>query len=102
MRVAAPRGAARDAHAQVRDGKTMLPCIVGVPLPGERLEAERFDACARRPSSRRPSGRSGGCALAVGAIQRNVPALSARLRPGRQAGRSRRRRTSASTARSTS
>jgi predicted YcjX-like family ATPase len=30
-------------EAQVRDGKTMLPCIVGVPLPGERVGAEGFD-----------------------------------------------------------
>lgn len=30
-------------EAQVRDGKTMLPCIVGVPLPGETIGAERFD-----------------------------------------------------------
>ncbi len=30
-------------EAQVRDGKTMLPCIVGVPLPGETVDGERFD-----------------------------------------------------------
>lgn len=30
-------------EAQVRDGKAMLPCIVGVPLPGETVGGERFD-----------------------------------------------------------
>lgn len=30
-------------EAQVRDGKVMLPCIVGVPLPGETVGSERFD-----------------------------------------------------------
>ena len=30
-------------EAQVRDGKATLPCIVGVPLPGETVSGERFD-----------------------------------------------------------
>lgn len=30
-------------EAQARDGKAMLPCIVGVPLPGETVAGERFD-----------------------------------------------------------
>ncbi|WP_295558834.1 YcjX family protein [uncultured Hyphomicrobium sp.] len=30
-------------EAQARDGKAMLPCIVGVPLPGETIGGERFD-----------------------------------------------------------
>jgi hypothetical protein len=30
-------------EAQVRDGRSMLPCIVGVPLPGETVSRERFD-----------------------------------------------------------
>jgi len=30
-------------EAQVRDGKELLPCIVGVPLPGETVAGERFD-----------------------------------------------------------
>jgi predicted YcjX-like family ATPase len=30
-------------EAQVREGKTMLPCIVGVPLPGETVDGQRFD-----------------------------------------------------------
>ena len=30
-------------EAQARDGKAMLPCIVGVPLPGETVDGERFD-----------------------------------------------------------
>ncbi|HEX2843228.1 YcjX family protein [Hyphomicrobium sp.] len=30
-------------EAQVRDGGAMLPCIVGVPLPGEKVGHERFD-----------------------------------------------------------
>jgi predicted YcjX-like family ATPase len=30
-------------EAQARDGKTLLPCIVGTPLPGETVAGERFD-----------------------------------------------------------
>ena len=30
-------------EAEVREGRTTLPCIVGVPLPGETVGAERFD-----------------------------------------------------------
>ncbi len=30
-------------EAQVRDGGTMLPCIVGVPLPGETVDGQVFD-----------------------------------------------------------
>ena len=30
-------------EAQIRDGGTPLPCIVGVPLPGETVSGERFD-----------------------------------------------------------
>jgi predicted YcjX-like family ATPase len=30
-------------EAQARDGRAMLPCIVGVPLPGETVGRERFD-----------------------------------------------------------
>lgn len=30
-------------EAQARDGRAMLPCIVGVPLPGERVGGETFD-----------------------------------------------------------
>jgi hypothetical protein len=30
-------------EAQARDGKAMLPCIVGVPLPGETVDGQRFD-----------------------------------------------------------
>ena len=30
-------------EAQVRDGGATLPCIVGVPLPGEMVSGERFD-----------------------------------------------------------
>lgn len=30
-------------ETEVRDGKTVLPCIVGVPLPGERLAGTTFD-----------------------------------------------------------
>jgi predicted YcjX-like family ATPase len=30
-------------EAQARDGRSMLPCIVGVPLPGETVGRERFD-----------------------------------------------------------
>ena len=30
-------------EAEVRDGKAMLPCIVGVPLPGETVSGQRFD-----------------------------------------------------------
>ncbi|WP_083567015.1 YcjX family protein [Hyphomicrobium sp. CS1GBMeth3] len=30
-------------EAQVRDGRATLPCIVGVPLPGERVDGETFD-----------------------------------------------------------
>jgi hypothetical protein len=30
-------------EAEVRDGKSMLPCIVGVPLPGETLVGTTFD-----------------------------------------------------------
>lgn len=30
-------------EAQARDGKAMLPCIVGVPLPGEVVGGQRFD-----------------------------------------------------------
>ena len=30
-------------EAQVRDGCTALPCIVGIPLPGETVSGERFD-----------------------------------------------------------
>ena len=30
-------------EAQARDGKAMLPCIVGVPLPGETVGGDRFD-----------------------------------------------------------
>lgn len=30
-------------EAQVRDGKGMLPCIVGVPLPGEQVDGKTFD-----------------------------------------------------------
>ncbi len=30
-------------EAQAREGKVMLPCIVGVPLPGETVGGERFD-----------------------------------------------------------
>ncbi len=40
MAIAALR-ATREAEA--RDGRTLLPCIVGVPMPGETVGAERFD-----------------------------------------------------------
>ncbi|AHB48953.1 ATP/GTP-binding protein [Hyphomicrobium nitrativorans NL23] len=30
-------------EAQIRDGGNALPCIVGVPLPGETVSGERFD-----------------------------------------------------------
>jgi predicted YcjX-like family ATPase len=30
-------------EAQARDGRAMLPCIVGVPLPGEKVGREVFD-----------------------------------------------------------
>ena len=30
-------------EAEVRDGRATLPCIVGVPLPGETVGSERFD-----------------------------------------------------------
>jgi len=30
-------------EAQARDGKSLLPCIVGVPLPGETVGGQRFD-----------------------------------------------------------
>ncbi|MCC7252171.1 MAG: YcjX family protein [Hyphomicrobium sp.] len=30
-------------EAQARDGRAMLPCIVGVPLPGEVVSGTRFD-----------------------------------------------------------
>ncbi len=30
-------------EAQVREGGSMLPCIVGVPLPGEEIGSQRFD-----------------------------------------------------------
>jgi uncharacterized protein len=30
-------------EAEVRDGRATLPCIVGVPLPGEIVGADRFD-----------------------------------------------------------
>lgn len=30
-------------EAQVRDGRATLPCIVGVPLPGEMVSGETFD-----------------------------------------------------------
>jgi hypothetical protein len=30
-------------ETEARDGKTILPCIVGTPLPGERLAGTTFD-----------------------------------------------------------
>ena len=109
MALAALR-ATREAEAQARAAQR-LPCIVGVPLPGERLGAQGVRRQGRgRRVPRRPAG--GPREPALGARrrgsrwrgQRPLPALPAAARQPRDArpARSRRCRTSASTAPSSS
>src|SRR5204862_202722 len=52
-------------EAEARSGRQRLPCIVGVPLPGERLGGKLFDGKAEAAYARR-SG-AAGAALGDGA-----------------------------------
>ena len=96
-------------EAEARSGWQRLPCIVGVPLPGERLGRKSFDGAHRGRRLSRRSARGSRQpaepdAARCNARQRAFPALPPAARqPGRRRPATRRHcRTSASTAPSTS